>query len=328
MKINGRIIKLCVVFLTDVVLTGALLCVLALFHHVIPSDVQLDQSLNNTNQTPLPTISFGTPAPTIIPGTTDDPLVPTATPDITMGGIFTTGEVVVTENQYKSANVSIKCTTYTTSRLVYHVQDIYIKSMDCFKTAFANDHYAKGSNSAKFLTLANSKNAIAAINGDQYGARQSGVVIRNGYLYRDIPFDDVCVLYVDGTMKIFRENEFDGKQEMENGALHGWCFGPAMVINQEAVTEFESGIAGPNPRTAIGYYAPGHYCFVTVDGRSSISAGIKFVDFAILLRDLGCVMAYNLDGGRTSQMSFMGEIYNNPYENGRSVNDIIYICDI
>jgi len=340
MRFNAKVIKLCLLFLSDIILTGCLLCVLAFYHHVLPSEVMQDQSLN-ASATPMQDIIFRTPEPTsgstnativpsgtIEPGATDVPPQPTATPDITMGGIFTTGEIIQTEESYKSKYVSVTCTTYKTDKIVYYVQDIYVRNMSCFKTAFAKDQYVSGYNTEKIVSFANSKNAIAAINGDQYGARKNGVVLRNGYLYRDKPFDDVCVLYNDGTMKIFTEDAFDGERELDNGAYQAWCFGPAMVLNGEAVTEFDSAIAGKNPRTAIGYYEPGHYCFVAVDGRQDHSEGIRFTDFAQLLENLGCNMAYNLDGGQTSQMVFMGKYYNSPYNGGRSVNDMIYICDI
>ena len=84
-----------------------------------------------------------------------------------------------------------------------------------------------------------------------------------------------------------------------------------------------------NPRTAIGYYEPGHYCFVVVDGRQSgYSAGMRIERFARLFADLGCTAAYNLDGGRSSVMSFNGSFINHPYLNGRNAGDILLIREI
>ena len=37
-------------------------------------------------------------------------------------------------------------------------------------------------------------------------------------------------------------------------------------------------ISGGNPRSCIGYYEPGHYCFVIVDGRQKQSAGVTLRD--------------------------------------------------
>ena len=45
------------------------------------------------------------------------------------------------------------------------------------------------------------------------------------------------------------------------------------------------------------------------------------------MEELGCQVAYNLDGGQTSTMTFGDEIANQPYKGGRLTSDIIYISD-
>ena len=84
-----------------------------------------------------------------------------------------------------------------------------------------------------------------------------------------------------------------------------------------------------NPRTAIGEISPLHYVFVVSDGRTSESAGLSLYELATVMKDLGCEVAYNLDGGGSSTMYFNGQVINNP-TNGtssgeRSVSDIVYI---
>ena len=96
----------------------------------------------------------------------------------------------------------------------------------------------------------------------------------------------------------------------------------------KAKSEFDSSVTTANPRSAIGYYEPGHYCFVAVNGRGEEnSAGIKMADFSKLFEDLGCTVAYNLDGGKSSVMvwDLGSKDINTPYDGGRSVSDIIYI---
>ena len=46
-----------------------------------------------------------------------------------------------------------------------------------------------------------------------------------------------------------------------------------------------------------------------------------------LLYDMGCKVAYNMDGGKSSEMVFLGETVNEPYQGGRDNSDIIYIAD-
>ena len=81
---------------------------------------------------------------------------------------------------------------------------------------------------------------------------------------------------------------------------------------------------GHNPRAAIGYFAPGHYCFVVVDGRQKgYSEGMSLDELASTLASLGCQTAYNLDGGATAMMVFQGKLVNQPTNGGRTSSDII-----
>ena len=103
-----------------------------------------------------------------------------------------------------------------------------------------------------------------------------------------------------------------------------------MLLSEgQPMTSFNSSVGKVNPRSALGYYEPGHYCFVLVDGRQSgYSAGMTLTELSQLFYDLGCKTAYNLDGGDTVAMAFKTELINHP-ENAspRSVSDIIYICE-
>ena len=46
-----------------------------------------------------------------------------------------------------------------------------------------------------------------------------------------------------------------------------------------------------------------------------------------LFYDMGCKVAYNLDGGQSAVMAYEGKVANKPYNGGRSISDIIYITD-
>ena len=79
----------------------------------------------------------------------------------------------------------------------------------------------------------------------------------------------------------------------------------------------------------MGYYEPGHYCFVIVDGRQSgYSAGLLIPELAQLFEDLGCTCAYNLDGGGSAVMTFLHEKYSRQ-SNGadRRLSDILLITE-
>ena len=83
-----------------------------------------------------------------------------------------------------------------------------------------------------------------------------------------------------------------------------------------------------NRFTVFGYYEPGHYCFVTIDGRKSgYSNGLTLANEAKLMESLGCKVAFNLDGGQTSQFYWNDSMFNVPYKNGRFTSDIICVID-
>ena len=91
---------------------------------------------------------------------------------------------------------------------------------------------------------------------------------------------------------------------------------------------FHTDVKGNNPRTALGQRADGSYVAVVVDGRSETSIGMNIEELAQYLYDLGCVTAYNLDGGMTSCMYFNGSVISTPCGTAgmeRSLSDIIYI---
>ena len=240
---------------------------------------------------------------------------------------FTDGEVIKTDSSYMSDNVNVTMTMVQENGVTYYMQDIYIRSIENLQSAFAEDTYGKAVTDW-VLDMAVENNAVTAINGDYYGVESGGVVIRNGVLYRDDANSDVLVLYYDGTMKAFSAAEFDADLEMANGAYQAWNFGPVLVEDGTALTSFSSRISSANPRTAIGYVEPGHYVFITVDGRQAgYSSGMTLKQLAETMEDLGCQVAYNLDGGQTSTMTFGDEIANQPYKGGRLTSDIIFITD-
>jgi exopolysaccharide biosynthesis protein len=240
---------------------------------------------------------------------------------------FTDGEVIETDTSYMSKNVNVSMTMVQENGVTYYIQDIYVRSIENLQTAFAEDTYGKAVTDW-VLDMAIENDAVAAINGDYYGVESGGVVIRNGVLYRDDANADVLVLYYDGTMKSFSSGEFDAETEMANGAYQAWNFGPVLVEDGAALTSYSSRISSANPRTAIGYIEPGHYVFVTVDGRQAgYSSGMTLKQLAAAMEELGCQVAYNLDGGQTSTMTFGDEIANQPYKGGRLTSDIIFITD-
>ena len=82
-----------------------------------------------------------------------------------------------------------------------------------------------------------------------------------------------------------------------------------------------------HPRTAIGYFEPGHYCLLLVDGRQQNSRGMFLDEMAKVFEDLGCKVAYNLDGGHCSFMEMNGKVVNDPYKPEHEIEDGIFITE-
>ena len=87
--------------------------------------------------------------------------------------------------------------------------------------------------------------------------------------------------------------------------------GKIRVTSNEEVF-FGSTIPDIHPRTAAGYRNSGELVLLVVDGRQVDSRGVDLQELAILMRDLGCVEAINLDGGGSSGMVVDGKLLNRP----------------
>ena len=361
--------------LIDLMCTGLVLIVFALFHHVLPRQQQgLGIVISNPNRTETEedtsgfTLSEGGQL-TASAGISDIPSAMSAkggkggkgsgsggkgggtnskggsaltddgsaaaeeTDDTPISGKFAdkyTESVTVTENSYTSPDISITVSEETLGRTTYYLADIYVRDITCFRSAMAGDTYGSGFRDS-IADMAALNNALLAVNGDYYGNTNEGVVIRNGVIYRANRTNcDVCVLYYDGTMQVMPGASFSVEDAVERGAWQAWTFGPALLDTDGSVlTSFDSTgrIISANPRTAIGYYEPGHYCLVVVDGRGE-SAGITLPDLSQLFYDLGCTAAYNLDGGNSSIMVWNSEVINDPSGGGRESSDALLIAEV
>ena len=234
---------------------------------------------------------------------------------------------------YSDSNVSITLKEYREYDSTIYVADVTVSDVSYLKTALASNTYGRNITDTT-SDMANDNNAILAINGDYYGARQSGYVIRNGSLYRNSSGNrDALAIMKNGEFEFVTEGDSSAETLLENGALQVFSFGPVLLEDGSiSVTENdEVGMAmASNPRTAIGYLGKNHYVFVVSDGRTSESAGLSLYELASFMKSLEVVDAYNLDGGGSSTMVFKGEVINTPTTNGhstqeRAVSDILYI---
>lgn len=237
------------------------------------------------------------------------------------------------DSSYRDSHISIELLEYLVNNTTVYVADIQMDDAAYLKTALANDTYGKNVK-ADTSEIAAAHQAILAVNGDFYGARSAGYVIREGVLYRETGSgNEDLVIYRDGSFEIIREDEISAKELLEKGAWNVLSFGPALIedgeISVSAGEEVGRAMAS-NPRTALGILEEGHYLMVVSDGRTQESEGLSLEELAQFLKALGAETAYNLDGGGSSTMIFQGNLINNPTTGGnriteRSVSDIVYI---
>lgn len=236
------------------------------------------------------------------------------------------------EGYYRSKTVSYTLTVVEEEDLTYYVADIVLRDLRHFRTAFGEDTYKR---SEFVVDMARRNDAIVAINGDYFTGRENdGPVIRNGELYRNSvdKARDACVLYRDGTVKTYAPDEIDAAAFLADGAYQCWTFGPSLLDeNGQPKTErsqFRSTVQGANPRSALGYIEPGHYLFITVDGRGrGGSDGMTMKELSQLMYELGCTVAYNLDGGGTAIMADASGAISRQSNSERRCSDILFIVE-
>ncbi len=287
-----------------------------------------------------------TPAPTSEPTPEPTP-EPTATPFVTRAPIegdiatvnfpnYDTG--VDADYSYQSDELRIAVKKHVDEDLlqVYYVADIWVRNISDFRTGFGRGQFNTGTEDGE--KFAQREHAILAVNGSM----NLGLVIHNGgkvtkgLVKGDSTLTAVTLLYKDGSMKVFSldKDHFNLKNEEKKGIMHAWQFGPALVQNGELASKFPT-YGTRHPRIMIGYYEPGHYVIVAVDGRSKKAVGMNNGEMANLMKDLGCVEAMNLDGGTSAMMVFMGECISHPSgvdsdgdgKAGRNLKDMLLFAE-
>ena len=243
------------------------------------------------------------------------------------------GTVTSTDTTYSDGNITVTLKEYRENDSTIYVADVQLTDSSYLKTALAQGSYGRNV-TQKTSEIAESVDAVLAINGDYYGAQEKGYVIRNGKLYRDtaIANQEDLVIYEDGSFGIINESDVTAQELIRKGVVQTLSFGPALVQNGKITVSQNEEVGqamASNPRTAIGIIDDNHYVFVVSDGRTSESEGLSLYELAEFMDSMGAETAYNLDGGGSSTMYFNGSVVNNPTggmgSNERSVSDIVYI---
>ena len=230
--------------------------------------------------------------------------------------IHVTREWVVSEEYY--------CT--------YYVAYISIANASQLRTAPAGSF--KSSQRVEASVIAKRVNAVVAINGDYYCNRDNVYVLRQGVLYHDsvTKNQDILLIDEDGDFHVIlaAEDAVNADKTTVNGkrVINAFDFGPALIRDGEVCYVKESCQRNTKPheraqRIAICQLGDLSYMVVCC-----ARYGLDLENFISLIQSLGDVkVAYNLDGGNSCQLIFMGKKVNNTgAENVRAVPDIIYFA--
>ncbi len=214
------------------------------------------------------------------------------------------------------------------ARLIWYEAEVWSrKETFGFVTNIPGDHFKKANYPYK---VCSQNGAVLAINGDyahgRYKYRNNkdarkkiGILLRDGEIYSTwtyksgtvaIPNLDTLALYPDGNMEVHDSAELTAEEYQQKGAVDVLAFGPWLIRNGEIRENLSKFRIHTEPRTAIGMIEPGHYIAFMAEGRHKKSTGINLYYMAEKLLALGCKTAFNLDGGETACILFMGKQLN------------------
>ena len=224
---------------------------------------------------------------------------------------------------YLSSSIQIEIVRYTQPDVpsLWFVADVvFDPEQEQFKQHKLGDNIYSGPYASPD-ELAQQLKLVFGINSDYYpyrinNNRPTGIIIRNNYLVYNLtrswsgyPPLATMALRNDGSMSLYLQGEITGDELMEQGDVHdALSFGPILVRDGEL--QMYNGLSWDSidPRMGIGEIEPGHYRIIMVEGKMPDDGeqGMDLNQFAELMYSQGVTQAFNLDGGSTAVMIFMG----------------------
>lgn len=202
-----------------------------------------------------------------------------------------------------------------------------------------NDPEKMGKVRVDATETAKKHNVVFAMNTDYYtyrvavnNNRHTGIVIRDGRILYDDPYTekqvtnsmfpnlDMLAFMPDGSLKVYHSWEKTAQEFIDEGVQTVYSFGPYLLLDSKVSERAYANNENKNPRCAIGMVEPGHYVAIMCEGRLKRSAGVTISYLAKMMRAKGCQIAFNMDGGQTAVMVFMGKQLNQigAYDGGKT----------
>ena len=259
-------------------------------------------------------------------------------PVLNEAGYLDSGEFVHEDSEngiwrYCSETLKIEILRKTETKpvkLIWYEAEIWSREeVFSFVTNEPGEHFKYGT--ADWPEKVCRKNgAVLAINGDYASNRwgnmrhpkeryKVGILLRDGKIMSSetkksgntsFPNLDTLAIYPDGNMEVHDSRELTAEEYLERGATDVLAFGPWLIRGGEFNPHLPKFDTYRAPRTALGMIEPGHYIAFMAEGRHKQSKGCDLNRIAEKMRDRDCMLAFNLDGGETSCMVFMGKQIN------------------
>ena len=157
--------------------------------------------------------------------------------------------------------------------------------------------------------LARQNRAVLAVTGDYFtfGYNADGLQLRRGIVHKQEQDEVGFGFFPDGSMRLIDPHATTAEDLLSQGVQDAWVFGPALIDGGQALDIHKHPLSHNDVtmRTVMGSICPYHH----------VAAGYGAVTLGDVTEDLlsyGCTVAYNLDGGRSSMMVFMGRQVINP----------------
>jgi hypothetical protein len=228
--------------------------------------------------------------------------------------------------------------------LEYWVTTIKPKSDEALKTLVKKDYAYSPSGFDSYAKEAVHDNAYRnkarfAINASGWMAntdgRIVGVQVKDGVVQKnsDTSLQNWYTLGVDskGLLQVFPATVTGEQLVNDHDIVNTWGFSIPLVQNgakvaEEVFQEYSPSYFTPYARQVVGQVeGTNDIVILTVDKHPTRSEGLTLTDCADIMVARGCRVAYNLDGGGSTQTVLNGEYLNTPSDGiPRPTSDILY----
>ena len=249
-------------------------------------------------------------------------------PELNDAGFYDGGEFVYTDAETgvwrycsDTLKVEIYRRTSTDPKRIWYEAEVWSTEDNAFAMLPWDEENRMTSQSWPYK-IARKHGTVLAVNSDFAHLRlkqkkRAGILLRQGKILSsktlaknkgNFPNLDTLALYPDGMMEVYYSNEKTAEEYQEMGVSDVLAFGPLLIRDGELNTAGLKKYGTSNaPRTAVGMVEKGHYFVMMLEGRHTGSKGGPVSFLAEKMLEKGCQLAFNLDGGQSSTIVFMGE---------------------